>query len=217
MWIITSIKTFLSMVDIKKSIKPVKPLILDRQMFYNYDLKIMSWLHYDAGLPMFPLKILRLNTSAYYHYRRPLFTICMSSWKHKVSAKSRLWDSELNQQGELKGGFLLGAVYCCFVWSPSVSAQLPVSPPSRTKLLIQNWDPPSPPPPWFFAVCRLKNPFHLLFILPRPPLQSHKLSLHYAEMLRCSCFPETRSCDVSCSSIAQQISTKTPGFFSTVG
>lgn len=71
-------------------------------------------------------------------------------------------------------------------------------------------------PPRFFALCRLKNPFHLLFI-PPPQLQSHELSLHYAEMLRCWCFTETSSCDVSCSSIAQQISTKTPGSFSTVG
>lgn len=72
------------------------------------------------------------------------------------------------------------------------------------------------PPPRFFALRRFKNPFHLLFI-PPPQLHSHELSLHYAETLRCWCFTESSSCDVSCSSIAQQISTKTPGCFSTVG
>lgn len=89
---------------------------------------------------MFSLQAFRLNTSAYYPCHPSLFTICMSSWNHTVSAKSRLWVSQLNQREKLKGDFLLGAVYCCFVWSPSVSAQLPVSPRSRTKLLIQNWE-----------------------------------------------------------------------------
>lgn len=171
------------------------------------------WLHHETGLLIFSIKTSWQHTSAYYHYHQPvrLFTICMSSSNHTACAKSSLWVSELNQQEKLKGGFLLGAIYCCFVWSPSVSAQLPVSPPSRTKFLMENWE----PPPRFFALRRFKHPFHLLFIPPQ--LHSHELSLHYAEMLRFWCFTESSSCDVSCSSIAQQISTKTPGYFSTVG
>lgn len=47
-----------------------------------------------------------------------------------------------------------------FIWR--VSTQLTVSSllyPSRTKLLMENWTPLQ-----FFALCRLNNPFHLLFI-----------------------------------------------------
>lgn len=68
-------------------------------------------------------------------------------------------------------------------------------------------------PPQFFALCRLKNPFHLRFI---PPPSSAHMSCHPI-MQRCrdaGAFTEKSSCDVSCSSIAQQISTKTPGLFS---
>lgn len=147
---------------------------------------------------MCSLKTSPLNTSACYHDHQSLFTICMSSWNHTLSAKSRLWVSELNQREKLKGDFLLGAVYRCSVWSPSVSAQLPVSPPSRTKLLIQNWEALLSPA----VLCSLSvkesisPPFHPP---PRPPAavtravaplcrDAQMLVLHSDEFLWCKLF-----------------------------
>lgn len=145
---------------------------------------------------MLSLKTFPWNTSASSHYHHTLFTIYMSGWNHTAFAKSRLWVSELNQREKLKGDFQLGAVYCCFVWSPSVSAQLPVSPRSRTKLLIQSWEALLSPA----VLCSLSvkesisPPFH-----PAPPAavtravaplcrDAQMLVLHRDEFLWCKLF-----------------------------
>lgn len=141
-----------------------------------------------------------------------LTLFCRFSYTCAATLRSSLGASELNQQEELKGDFLLRATYCCFVWSSSVSAQLPVSPRSRTKLVMENWEPPCG------SLLSVGLRIHFTSFSSRPPQHgSHELSLHYAEMLSCWSFTEESSCDVSCSSIAQHISTKTPGWFSTGG
>lgn len=94
------------------------------------------------------------------------------------------------------------------VWSKGVSKWLPVSSllyPSRTKLLMENWTPLQ-----FLALCRLNNPFHLLFIPLAPLTWAVILLWRDAECWSCAYrgyrgLSEESSCALCRSSVAQQI------------
>ena len=104
------------------------------------------------------------------------------------------------------------------VWSKGVSKRLPVSSllyPSRTKLLMENWTPLQ-----FLALCRLNNPFHLLFIPLAPLTWAVILLWRDAECWSCAYrgyggLSEESSCALCRSNVAQQ-KPKTLSLFPTV-